>query len=390
MHPGLGPGDLVAVRRSPDAGWLEIVRETWEAGAGFLPIDHRSPPAEVDALLERARPTVILDATGGHRVEGAPLDDQVALLVPTSGTGGVPKLVEFERAAIDAAVASSAMALDAGRHDPWICCLPLAHLGGLLVLLRSVLLGAPVRVHPSFDPAAIAAEPDAAFVSLVPTMLVRLLDDGTDLSHLRAILVGGAHLGPEDRARAESSGARVVETYGLTESCGGIVYDGSPLPGSQMRVDAEGGIELRGPTIMRGYRSDPEGTAAAFTPDGWLRTGDAGEVGGDGRLRVLGRTDERIDSGGEKVWPQEVEAALRTHPKVADVAVGGRPDPAWGQRVVAWVVPADPGDPPSLDELRGFAAVTIPRHKAPRQLVLVAGLPRTSSGKVRRHELGVD
>jgi O-succinylbenzoic acid--CoA ligase len=196
--------------------------------------------------------------------------------------------------------------------------------------------------------------------------------------------VGGAHLRPDLRLRAERGGAKVIETYGLTESCGGVVYDGRPLPGVEVRVNEDGGIELRGPTLMLGYRSDPEATARAFTPDGWLRPGDAGEIDADGCLHVVGRIDDLINTGGERVWPQEVEAALREHPGVAEVGVGGRLDPEWGQRVVAFVVPADPATPPSLDELRGFVGSRIGRHKAPRELVLVSRLPRTVSGKLRR------
>jgi len=144
------------------------------------------------------------------------------------------------------------------------------------------------------------------------------------------------------------------------------------------------GSELRGPTLMRGYRFDPTATAAAFTEDGWLRPGDAGEIDREGRLHVVGRFDDLINTGGEKVWPDEVEAALRKHPGVRDVAAGGRLDPEWGQRVAVWVVPADPSDPPSLDELRAFVARTLPRHAAPRELTLAERLPRTASGKLRR------
>ncbi len=284
-------------------------------------------------------------------------------------------------------MASSALALEATPHDRWLCCLPLAHVGGLLVLLRGVLLGAPVVVHPNFDPAAVAAEQDVAFTSIVPTMLVRLLDSGADLAGFRSILVGGAHLPLELREHAAAAGAHIVSTYGLTESCGGVVYDGMPLPGTEMRIDEDGGIELRGPTLMLGYRLDAEGTARAFTPDGWLRPGDAGEIDLEGHLHVIGRIDGLINSGGEKVWPEEVEAVLRSHPRVAEVAIGGRLDPVWGQRVVAWVVPVDAADPPSLEELRAHVATALPRHKAPRELVLVDTLPRTGSGKVRRSAL---
>lgn len=387
-HVGLRPEDVVAVALPPGAGWRDIVAEAWEAGAAVFPVDHRMPPAQAGSLLERARPTVVLDAAGTHRVTGVEDEPGVALIVHTSGTGGAPKLVRFDRRAIDAAVASSALALDATGGDPWVCCLPLAHVGGLLVLLRAVLLGAPVRVHPRFDAAVVASEPPGAFVSLVPTMLVRLLDRGADLSRPRAILVGGAHLSPTIREEAERAGALVIETYGLTESCGGVVYDGRPLPGTEVRIDGEGGgIQLRGPTMMLGYRFDEAATAAALTKEGWLRSGDAGEIDAEGRLRVVGRIDDAITTGGERVWPDEVEAALRDHPKVAEVAVRGRLDREWGQRVVAWVVPADPAEPPTLEELRSRAAARIGRHKAPRELVLVEALPRTFSGKVRRAAL---
>ncbi len=385
---GLEPGDLVAVALPPGLEWVDLIARVWEAGAALFPVDHRLPEPEAEAVVRRARPTVVLRPDGWSRPNGGvPAEHQAALVVRTSGTGGEPKLAQFDRHALDAAVAASALALQATPHDPWLCCLPLAHVGGLLVLLRAVLLGAPVSVHRGFDPDAFAAERGAAFTSLVPTMLRRLLDAGVDLTSYGAILVGGAHLPEHLRKRAEAAGARVVETYGLTESCGGVVYDGHPLPGIEMRIDDEGGIELRGPTFMLGYRFDPEATARAFTSDGWLRPGDAGDIDADGRLHVIGRFDDLINTGGEKVWPGDVEAALRGHPKIKEVAVGGRLDREWGERVVAFVVPSDPADPPTLDELRDFASIHLPRHKAPRELVIVEELPTTSSGKIRRAAL---
>ena len=387
--PDLRADDLVAVTLPPGQDWAVILGKVWEAGVALFPVDQRLPTSQARDLMDRAVPTIIVDADGWHRPgSGRPVGDGVALVVHTSGTGGVPKLVQFDRPAIDAAVASSTLALEASPHDRWLCCLPLAHVGGLLVLLRSVLLGAPVTVHPRFDPGAVAAEADSAFVSLVPTMLVRLLDADADLSHFRAILVGGAAVPAwlADRARAE--GANVIETYGLTESCGGVVYDGRPLPGTEVRIDGDGGIQLRGPTVMRGYLDDAEATARAFTDDGWVRAEDAGWIDGQGRLRVAGRLDDLINTGGERVWPAEVEAVLQEHPAVAEVAIIGRLDPEWGQRVVAYVVPADPTAPPSLEALRDHVALSLPRHTAPRQLVLVPeGLPRTASGKVRRAAL---
>ncbi|MEX2420278.1 MAG: fatty acid--CoA ligase family protein, partial [Actinomycetota bacterium] len=316
-----------------------------------------------------------------------PVEDDVVLVVHTSGTGGAPKLAQFERAAVTAAVKISADVLAATREDRWLCCLPLTHIGGLLVVLRGALLGAPVTIHGRFDPSAFLGETGAVFTSLVPTMLRRLLDAEADLAQYRAILVGGAELPSADHER---SGGAIVQTYGLTESCGGVVYDGRALPGVEIRLGAEGVVELRGPTLMRGYRSDPKATAAAFTSDGWLVTGDVGEIDASdasGLLRVMGRVDDLIISGGEKVWPHEVESAVRAHPKVREVAAAGRSDPEWGERVAVWVVPIDPRDPPTLEDLRAFSARTLARHKAPRELVLVQTLPRTSSSKVRRADL---
>lgn len=386
---GIAEHDLVAVTLPPGPGWLHLVRDVWAAGAAVLPIDPRLPRAEAGELLRLARPTMLIsdpvdEGTGRRLEDGVPAEPGVALVVHTSGTAGMPKLVQFERRAIDAAVAASAFALEATPRDRWICCLPLAHVGGMLVLLRGVLLDAPVSVHPVFDPRLIGATEHASFISIVPTMLGRLLDAEIDLTSFRGILVGGAHLTPHLRERATRVGAPVVETYGLTESCGGVVYNGRALPGVEMRINANGGIELRGPMLMRGYRFDDPATAAAFTEDGWLQPGDAGEIDAQGRLHVVGRIDDLINTGGEKVWPHEVEAALREHPKVAEVGVGGRQDPEWGQRVVAFIVPADPAEPPGLDELRAFAADRIARHKVPRELVLVDELPRTFSGKLRR------
>lgn len=382
----LVPGDLVGIRLPPGPAWRDLIASVWDAGAAMFPLDVRLPAAEGDALVRRARPTVVLNEAGWSRhADGAPAESDVVAVIHTSGTSGAPKLVEFDRHAIDAAVASSALALEAGPHDTWLCSLPLAHIGGLLVLLRAVLLGAPVAVLERFDVDAIERQPDAAFVSVVPTMLVRLLDAGVDLARFRAILVGGAALPEPLRRRADDAGATVVETYGLTETCGGVVYDGRPLAGTSVRIDPDTqGIEINGPTLMRGYRFDPGATAAAFAPDAWLRSGDAGWLDDGDQLHVVGRLDDLINSGGEKVWPHEVESALSTHPGVAEVAVAGRPDAEWGQRVVAFVVPNDPSAPPSLADLRDHASATIARFKAPHELVLVDDVPRTPSGKVRR------
>ena len=176
----------------------------------------------------------------------------------------------------------------------------------------------------------------------------------------------------------------MVTTYGLTETGSGVIYDGVPLDGVEVAVDpGSGEIRLRGPMLLRAYR---DGTVP-LDESGWFGTGDVGELTTDGHLAVSGRLSEMIISGGENIWPAPVEAVLRTHPGVAEVAVAGRPDAEWGQRVVAWVVPTDPSAPPELGELRDLVGRTLARYAAPRQLVITSGLPKTSIGKVRRHDL---
>jgi O-succinylbenzoic acid--CoA ligase len=218
-------------------------------------------------------------------------------------------------------------------------------------------------------------------------MLRRLLAAGDEPARFRRVLLGGGPIPAGLAAEATRRGVHLVRTYGLTETFGGMVHDGHPLDGAEVAADGpEGEILVRGPMLFRRYRGDPERTAAALR-DGWLRTGDLGRLGPDGRLTVLGRVDDLVISGGVNVHPDEVEAVLATHPAVAEVAVAGRPDPEWGQRVTAFVVPRDPASPPALAELRAFARERLAAAKAPRELVLVAALPRGPSGKLLRRLL---
>ncbi len=382
---GLRKSDLVAAVLPPGPAWLDLLDEVWQRGCAVLPVEHRLPEAEIARLLAAARPTVLLrDGDQFKLPDGVPVEPDVALIIATSGTGGVPKLAELSHPALRAAVEASAARLGCGADDPWLSCLPVGHIGGMLVIARALLLRVPVRVHPRFDLDAFERERDARFTSVVPTVLTRLLDAGADLARFHALLVGGARLPSDVRTRAEAAGARVVATYGLTESCGGVVYDGIPLHGCAVRILEQGNeILLRATTLMRGYRLDPDRTADAITPDGWFHTGDAGSLI-DGRLVVRGRIDDLIITGGENVWPSEIEEALRPHPAVRDVAVIGEPDSTWGHRVVAFVIPTDPSAPPTLNDLRAFLARRLARHKAPHDVVFVDSFPTTPSGKVRR------
>lgn len=384
----MGTDELVVIDLPPGPAWGELVAQLWLDGIPFLPLDHRLTDRERREIVDRARPQLVRDAQGETLLADAvPATPGIAVVVPTSGVSGEPKLVELHRVAVAVAVRTSAARLGAGRAAPWICPLTPAHIGGLLVLLRAAMLGAPVTVHERFDPERLVDEGEgAAFASVVPAMVRRLVASGLGLRGL-TLLVGGDGLDAETAGAARSHGARLVTSYGLTETCGGSVYDGVPLDGTQVRLDAGGAIELSGPTLMEGYRLDPAGTGAAFTADGWLRTGDLGELDDVGRLVVRGRADHLIRTGSEKVWPEEVERVLAAHPKVSDIAVAGRPDPEWGAHVSAFVVPALIDDPPSLAELRALGSEQLARFKLPRELELVPSIPRTATGKIRRHVL---
>jgi len=236
-------------------------------------------------------------------------------------------------------------------------------------------------VHPSFDVSAVAGEAGVTLLSLVPTMLARLLDAGADVGRFRRILLGGAPPAPSLLTRARRAGARIVVTYGMTETGGGCVYDGRPLDGVEVSVGSDGRIRVRGPVLFRGYRGDPAATHKALR-DGWLATADLGRLTAEGELAVLGRADDVIITGGENVRAGEVAAALAEHPAIDEAAVVGRADPEWGQRVVAFVVASSPA--PTLDEVRAFIRTRLSAAHAPGELVVVDRLPRLGSGKVDR------
>jgi o-succinylbenzoate---CoA ligase len=364
--------------------WLPVLRVARDAGAAVLPVDVRLPAGERASLFAQARPTVSVGVEGVRRVDGVPVGGDIELVIATSGTSGQRRLVELPRDAMVAAIRASAVAIGASSEDRWLACLPQAHIGGLLVLHRHLLLDAPITFRRRVTPAVIAALPDVRFTSLVPTQLLRLLDAGSRLGAFRAILVGGSGMSADLASRAAQAGAPVVPTYGMTETCGGVVYSGRPLAGVEVRADESGELLVRGPTLMRGYRFDSAATAAAFAPGGWLRTGDGGSVAADGTVRVSGRLADVIVSGGEKIWPAEVEAALAGHENVAAVVVSASPDREWGQRVVARVVPRRRSAPPTLEALRVYAGERIARHKLPRELLIVDHLDRTALGKIRR------
>lgn len=317
--------------------------------------------------------------------------DEVALVVRTSGSTGRPRHVLLGRSALAASAGATHARL--GGPARWLLALPLDHVAGLQVVVRS-LLGrgeAPVVVPEPADPDALAAAVRAAgggaplVTSLVPTQLRRVTESATPtleaLRALDAILVGGAATSPALLDRARDLGLRVVTTYGMTETCGGCVYDGVPLDGVDVRLD-DGAVLLAGPVLALGYLDDPAAEAAAFPVlDGrrWHRTADVGELE-DGHLRVLGRADDVVVTGGVKVAPAAVEAALAG--LAAEVCVVGVPDAEWGEAVVVVLVPG--AERVTLERVRAVVRRTLGPAAAPRHLVEVDALPLRGPGKVDR------
>ncbi|MCB0970454.1 MAG: AMP-binding protein [Acidimicrobiales bacterium] len=370
---------LVALDLPAGPGLVDAVARCWDAGDAVAIVDRHAPDEARRRWLDAVRPHRIATAdepTGRpFATDAAPLEAGDALVVTTSGSTGEPAVLVHTRAGLTAHAAASHLRLGVDPdRDRWLACLPLTHLGGFGVVARSLLTATPLDVLDGFDVARVAAAPGdlgTTLVSLVPRAL-----DQVDPTAFRRVLVGGS---ADPRARP----ANVVRTYGSTETGGGVVYDGRPLDGVEVGVEPDGTIAVRAPTLARGRRR-PDGSVAPITDgDGWFATGDRGHWDGE-RLEVLGRADDLIVTGGENVWPGPVEAILATDPRVAAVAVVGEPDPDWGQRVVALVVPSDPAAPPALEDLRELVRDRLGAPAAPRELRLVAALERTALGKVRR------
>lgn len=305
-----------------------------------------------------------------------------AWVVETSGSTGAPKRVQLSRDAVLASVAATRVRL--GHDGGWALALPPAYVAGLMVIARSLVAGHEPFVVDVGGGVVPAESLDGRAISLVPTQLLRVLDSEEGRAWLRTgslVLLGGGPVPPGLRERAGEAGIGVVATYGASETCGGCVYDGVPLDGVDVALEADGRITLAGPVLFSGYAGDPELTAATLV-DGRYRTEDLGAWADSGRLQVLGRLDEVVVSGGVNVPGGAVAARLRRHPRVAEAEVVGVDDPHWGRRVVACVVPA--GEEPDLAELRDWVAETLPRTWAPRQLVVLPRLPVLSSGKVDR------
>jgi o-succinylbenzoate---CoA ligase len=368
---------------------LPAVEKALHGGPAILPVPEQ-PAAVRDALLAAMRPNIPVETFD---------DDGVAFVVPTSGSTGAPKGVLLGTAAIAASVNASHARL--GGPGRWLLALPATHVGGLMVLARCVVAGTEldaVDLTDGFTPGSFAAASKRflrvaavrRYTALVPSQLAVLLDAGGPtleaLTAFDAVLVGGSSAQPELLEQARAAGVRVVTTYGMTETCGGCIYEGTPLDGVRVETEGDGRIKIAGLVLAHGYRLQPEQTAQSFT-DGWFTSSDLGWIDEDGRLTVTGRVDDIAISGGVNVPLPAVDALIATHPGVAGVATVALPDPLWGQRVVAVLVPRDPVDPPNLESIRTHLVGRAPAAYLPKDVVLVGSLPTLPGGKVDRPAL---
>lgn len=365
---------LVALDLPGGSDFVDSLQRIWSHGDTVLPIDQRLPREAADALVTAMGCHSVVDNSGQHTVDGGrDTEPDDALVVATSGSTGTPKGVVLTHRAVAASADATSRRLLVRPDDHWLACLPLAHVGGLSVVTRALHRGLRLTVLPRFDADAVsaAAASGATLTSLVATALQRI-----DPAIFRWIVLGGSRP-PRDRP------VNTVTTYGMTETGSGVVYDGLPLDGVEIRIADNREILIRCPMMLRAYR---DGTTPVDA-DGWLHTGDLGGLSDAGLLEVEGRAGDLIITGGENVWPEAVEAALMTHPQVADVGIAGVFDAEWGQRVTAWIVPADTTAAPTLAQLRDHVNASLPMFMAPRDLHVVDEMPRTALGKLQRRKL---
>jgi O-succinylbenzoic acid--CoA ligase len=394
---GVRRGSIAAMTMHPRREQVVLVHALMKAGAVLLPLGTRLSAEERTAIIVAEEPAIDLDDAGELTQTEAdwPLlgehdMDEVACHVMTSGSTGIPNPVPLTYGNFLWSAMASAFNIGVDPEDRWLCCLPLSHISGLSIVMRSVIYGTTAVVHDGFDVDRVAAALESeriSVVSVVTTMLTRLLEAGADLSGPRAILVGGGPVPEDPLEEALGRGATVVQTYGLTEACSQVTTlapaearrklgsAGRPLLTTHLRIQ-DGEILVQGPTVAPG-RADA---------DGWLHTGDLGRIDDEGFLYVEDRMDDLIVSGGENIVPAEVEKVLLRHPEVADAAVVGRDDPEWQQAVTAIVV-LEEGSQASPDDLRRHCAESLAGFKVPKRVELASALPRTPSGKLMRRAL---
>jgi O-succinylbenzoic acid--CoA ligase len=394
---GVGAGDRVATTLPPGHDFAELLHALPRLGAVLVPLNTRLTDGERRFQREDAGARLVVDEPPGGQEADVELRSDVGAdephtLIYTSGTTSQPKPVVLTYGNHHASAVASAWNLGVAPDDRWLCVLPLFHVGGLAILLRSAIYGTTAVIHDGFDADHVReslASSEITLVSLVATMLRRLRDAGLEEAPtLRAALIGG---GPVPRDLLEWGAGRglpLLQTYGMTETASQVVTlpvaealgklgsAGRPLPGVELETTEEGEVLVRGPMVSPGGLAD----------DGWLHTGDRGRLDDDGYLHLEGRLKDTIVTGGENVAPAEVEEALLSHPAVEDAAVVGRPDPEWGEAVVAFVVlGAELAD----EDLLAHARARLAGYKVPRAVRRIEAIPRTASGKVLRGRLPI-
>ncbi|XUL87924.1 acyl-CoA synthetase [Streptomyces galilaeus] len=416
------------------------------AGVAAVPLNPKSGDKELGHILTDSAPALVLAAPGdelpaalrelervdvdvravGPVAADAQADDEdPALVVYTSGTTGPPKGAVLPRRAIATTLDALAEAWQWTGDDVLVHGLPLFHVHGLVLgILGPLRRGGSVRHLGRFSTEGVARELNDGATMLfgVPTMYHRIAETLPDdpelaksLARARLLVSGSAALPVHDHERiASATGRRVIERYGMTETLmnTSVRADGEPragtvgvpLPGVELRLVEEDGtpvpvydgesvgeIQVRGPNLFTEYLNRPDATAAAFTADGWFRTGDMAVRDPDGYVRIVGRkATDLIKSGGYKIGAGEIENALLEHPGVREAAVTGEPDPDLGERIVAWIVPTDPQSPPQLSELADHVAGRLAPHKRPRVVHHLSALPRNDMGKILKRALTHD
>jgi o-succinylbenzoate---CoA ligase len=394
---GVRRDSTVALTMHPGREEVVLVHALMKLGAILLPLGPKMTAEERAAIVAAEEPALDLTDPGELTQTEADLPllgehdmgDVVCRLL-TSGSTGRPRPVGLTYGNFLWSAVGSGFNIGVQPEDRWLCCMPLSHVAGLGIVMRSAIYGTTAVIHDGFDVdrvAAALAEDRISVISVVATMLTRLLEAGADLSGPRAVLVGGGPVPEEPLEEAIGRGATVVQTYGLTEACSQVTTlapgeaqrklgsAGRPLLTTHLRIQ-DGEILVQGPTVAPGHAD----------ADGWLHTGDLGRIDEDGFLYVDDRIDDMIVSGGENIIPAEVEKVLLRHPEVADAAVVGREDPEWQQAVTAIVVLED-GSEVTPDELRRHCAESLAGFKVPKRVELAAALPRTPSGKLMRRAL---
>ena len=365
---------LVALDIKPSHNFLDLLNKTWDEGDAVLPIDQRLPQSAKQQLVKDLGASWIV-ANDGNKVKlynGYQVDEGDALVIATSGTTGNPKGVVHTHASIIASVNAGGTRLGCCASDHWLACLPLAHVGGLSVLLRAQHYKSQLSIVDGVVQSSIvnAIDAGANLTSLVPSSLRKL-----DVSGFRAVLVGGS-------ATHTDLPVNAISTYGLTETMGGVAYNGVALDGVEIRSSDSGEIEVRGDMLFRAYRDG----ANPKDEGGWFTTGDLGEIN-NGVLAVHGRRDDLINTGGYKVWPKSIENAINQMPGVVDCVVMGLPDEKWGAAVCAWIILQDSTHSLKLDDARRHVKQTLPDYCAPQRIFIVDQIPRSALGKVRTAEL---